>query len=458
LENEQMMQRLFEIACLYTIALPGIASNELHDANNAMGTLRRHPRRAVRAVLLTLGVIVLLANFPATPARAGGLYLNEFSTTSQANAGAGRGAWVPDASATIHNPASMTQLEDHGLAMGLSAAFGNIRFDPSSSSPSGTSRGGNQVSPAMIPSLNYAHKVSDRVYFGLSIFAEAGAALDPNNSWAGRFEVTDLSLTVLTISPTVAVRITDWMSIGGGPVASYATLDWDLRIAPLVPGGPERNAQLKDLDDWQPSGRVGLHIEPTETLAVSIVYNSETDFKLRGKTRLPAGLSPSLSTDLPFPQFVEVSAYWQLSERFALLGTFNWEDWSTADNLQITLGGLTIAASTGFDDTYKIGVGANYLLTEGWLLQTGLMFDTSALKNKSRTTALPVDEQIRVAFGFQHDLNDALTLGASFVYVNLGGGEVRTASVRGDYEDNDLFLLGVTLAFKRLPWSGKLSF
>ncbi len=106
----------------------------------------------------------------------------------------------------------------------------------------------------------------------------------------------------------------------------------------------------------------------------------------------------------------------------------------------------------------KVGVGANYLLAEDWLLQTGLMFDTSALKNKSRTTALPVDEQIRFAFGFQHDLNDALTLGASFVYVNLGGGEVRTASVRGDYQDNDLFLLGVTLAFKRLPWSGKLSF
>jgi long-chain fatty acid transport protein len=453
-----MMQRLAYLMSPSLIALPEFSSSKLQDAKTAMGTRRRYPRRAVRAVLAMLGLTVLLATFLAVPARAGGLYLNEYSTTSQANAGAGRGAWVPDASATLHNPAAMTQLEDHGLAMGVSAVFGNIRFDPSSSSPSGTGRGGNQFDPAVIPSLSYAHKVSDRVHFGLSTFAEAGAALDPSNSWAGRFEVTDLSLTVFTIAPSVAIRVTDWMSIGGGPVASYATVDWDLRVAPLVPLGPERRAQLKDLDDWQPSGRVGLHIEPTETLAISIVYNSETDFKLRGKTRIPAGLAPSLSTDLPFPQFVEVSAYWQLSERFTLLGTFNWEDWSTADNLQITLGGLTIAASTGFDDTYKVGVGANYLLAEDWLLQTGLMFDTSALENKSRTTALPVDEQIRFAFGFQHDLNDAVTLGASFVYVNLGGGEVRTASVRGDYEDNDLFILGVTLAFKQLPWSGKLSF
>lgn len=68
-----------------------------------------------------------------------------------------------------------------------------------------------------------------------------------------------------------------------------------------------------------------------------------------------------------------------------------------------------------------------------------------------------VDKQIRFAFGFQHDLSDALTLGASFVYVNLGRGEVRNANVSGKYKDNDLFVLGLMLSFKQLPWRGKLT-
>jgi len=47
--------------------------------------------------------------------------------------------------------------------------------------------------------------------------------------------------------------------------------------------------------------------------------------------------------------------------------------------------------------------------------------------------------------------------GASFVYLNLGQGEIRKASVRGDYRKNHAFILGVTLSFKKLPWSGRLT-
>jgi long-subunit fatty acid transport protein len=86
------------------------------------------------------------------------------------------------------------------------------------------------------------------------------------------------------------------------------------------------------------------------------------------------------------------------------------------------------------------------------------MYDTSPLKNTDRTTALPIDRQIRFALGFQHQLTDWLKLGTSFVYVNLGDGKVRNPTVRGSYKDNDIFVFGLTLSFDQLPWAGKLSF
>ena len=76
-----------------------------------------HVMQIRTALLLASSVSMMLL---AGTAGAGGLYVNELSTTSQGNAGAGRGAWVPDASATLHNPASMTRLKDHGFAGGLS--------------------------------------------------------------------------------------------------------------------------------------------------------------------------------------------------------------------------------------------------------------------------------------------------------------------------------------------------
>lgn len=419
------------------------------------------PRRRQVAVLIRSLVAVFIV-VPGTglllagTAVAGGLYGNELSTTSQGNAGAGRGAWVPDASATLHNPASMTRLDDHGFASGLSAVVGNVRFDPDSNSPSGTANGGNQVGFAPLASFSYAHRLSDRVRLGLSFFSLSGSILDPDNDWAGRFELRELSLLTISISPTVAIRVTDWLSIGGGPMATYGVLNWDLKAEFPQASGNEANIRLDDLNDWQAAGRVGVLLHPREDLALSVYYNSETDFELSGSADGPLGLDPNLDSQLPLAQFVEVSAYWQATERLALLGTFNWEDWSEGDQLSITLGARTIDATTGFQDTYKIGVGANYLLTDGWLLQTGLMYDTSAFKNKDRTTAIPVDEQVRFSVGAQHDLSDALTLGGSFTYVNLGAGEVRNPTVVGDYKNNDLFIFGATIAFKKLPWSGRL--
>jgi long-chain fatty acid transport protein len=263
----------------------------------------------------------------------------------------------------------------------------------------------------------------------------------------------------ISLSPTLAIRITDWLSIGGGPIVTYGVLDWDLKVSfPAVPAGSESNVRLDNLDDWRAAGRIGILFHPSDDFAISVYYNSKTDFELKGHFDGPVGLTPDLDVNLPLAQFVDVSAYWQATDRLALLATFNWEDWSVADDLQLTLGGLTTSAATGFQDTYKFGIGANYQAAEDWLIQTGVMYDTSALQNKNRITALPVDDQIRVALGAQHDWSDSLTLGLSLVYINLGQAEIRQPTVRGDYDRNHAVVLGLTLAFDTLPWSGKLSF
>jgi len=414
-------------------------------------------RAPLRSISLTFFAF-LLGTFVMSSANAGGLYVNEFSTTSQANAGAGRGAWSPDASVALHNPASMTQLDDHGFASGFSLASGTVHFDATSTSPSGTGNGGDQAGIGPIASFSYVHKISDRVRFGLSFYSISGSILDPSNDWAGRFELTELSLLTISITPTLAIRLTDWLSIGGGPIATYGALNWDLNVAfPAVPAGSESTIRLNDLDDWQAAGRVGILLHPNENFALSVYYNSRTAFELDGRIDGPAGVSRNLNVDLPLARFVEVSAYWQATEELALLATFNWEDWSDADDLELTLGGIATSGTTGFEDTYKFGIGANYQIGANWLLQTGVMYDTSALKNKNRVTALPIDDQIRVAIGAQHKWNESLTLGLSLVYINLGQGEVRQATVRGDYERNHAVVVGLTLAFNQLPWSGGLT-
>ena len=75
--------------------------------------------------------------------------------------------------------------------------------------------GGNQGGFVPLFSSAYVHKIHERVYFGLGAFTISGASLDPNNSWAGRNDLTELNLLTFTLLPTLGVRVTDWLSVGG---------------------------------------------------------------------------------------------------------------------------------------------------------------------------------------------------------------------------------------------------
>jgi hypothetical protein len=75
--------------------------------------------------------------------------------------------------------------------------------------------------------------------------------------------------------------------------------------------------------------------------------------------------------------------------------------------------------------------------------QAGYSYDSSTLKNKNRTTGLPIDEQHRVGFGAVHQF---------FEWINLGKSEVRTPNVRGSYERHDMFFLGFTMNWRTDSW------
>ena len=64
----------------------------------------------------------------------------------------------------------------------------------------------------------------------------------------------------------------------------------------------------------------------------------------------------------------------------ALLASGAWEDWSTAENLPVSVGAGSANVPLGFEDTWKVGVGLHYRLSDPWLLQAGFSYDTSALR------------------------------------------------------------------------------
>lgn len=301
-------------------------------------THRHAPRDATSrgiasAMKLTLLVALAALALPGL-SRAGGLYLGDFGTPSMGTAGAGANARADDASAAFHGPAGMTRLDEHQLMLGAAPGFATVKFDPDAGTPTPGTNGGQQGGFIPILSSHYVHKLSDRWRFGVSLVSISGSVLDPSDDWVGRNEIVEVSLFTLTLVPSLAYRVNDWLSLGAGVGFSYGRLNFDVR----APGPLGLEIEIDDADDFAVTGVVSALVELSPELRVGIVYQSETEFDLSGDVNVPAGVSARIDLELPLAQAVRLGIYWDATDRLALLASGAWEDWSTAGDLPVSVG------------------------------------------------------------------------------------------------------------------------
>lgn len=409
-----------------------------------------------QSIFLVLVVVLIGQLAWVQPVAAGGLYVAEFATSDMGAAGSGSLARGGDAASAFANPATMTRLDSHQLQLGMAPGVSVVRFDQDSGTPVPGNNGGGQGGFIPLLGSSYVHKVSDRIRAGMGLFSISGAALSPNSDWAGRYQVTDIQLFTLSFVPTVAFKLTDWLSVGVGTTVTYATLDWKLKVPDGV--GGEVNVKLDDLDDWAAAALVGILIEPNDKFRVGLTYQSETKLKLQGKFK---GLAPDgldLSLELPLAHAIRADAIWQATDDLAFSFGTAVEFWSSLKDTDIDIGPVETEVRLGFKDSWKLRAGVHYQLNELWMVQTGLSYDSSALGTKDRTPALPIDEQWRWGIGGTYAWSESKTIGFAFQYVNLGKSKIDSTALKGDYKDNEILFFVLNLNMAQLPWNGKASF
>ncbi len=384
----------------------------------------------------------------ASPALAGGLYIQEFATPSDGTAGAGAGAVARDASTAFHNPAGMTRLDDHETMLGGGLFFGNIRFDADDDTPFPGSNGGNQAGVAPILGSHYVHWLSDRWRIGGSLVAISGSALDPGDDWAGRFQLEEVGFLTMTANPSIAYRVNDWLSLAASGYVTYGTLDQDAAI----PGGGK--VELDGLDDVAGSWGLSALFEPSERTRLSATFVDEIELDLSGDIDItPLGASAGIDTTIPLARNVRLGVYHEVNDQWAVLGSVSWEDWSALENQTVSVRRGSVTIDRGWKDTWGVGAGLEYRPDDLWLWQAGVRYDSSPVDSDHRTADLPIDRQWRLAVGFQRALSETTTVGGAFTYANYGSARIRNETLRGTYRRNDLFFLTFHVGFSKLPWS-----
>jgi long-chain fatty acid transport protein len=379
---------------------------------------------------------------------AGGLYLNEFGTPSMGVAGAGANAVASDASTSFHNPAGMTRINGKELMGTAGLLNSTVKFDPDSDTPVPGSDGGDAGGPAPIIGGFYVHSLSDRWKLGANLITLTGAVLDYDDDWAGRYQNTEVTLLTMTFFPTVAFRVNEWLSLGGGPQIMYADLEMKAKAPLPGPGGNEGEVKI-DGNDVAFGFGLGALFELNERTRFGLVYQSEIEPEFDGDVDLsPPGFTVATDTTLTLARFIRLSGYHELNDQWALLGTIGWEDWSAFEDVNISTDGGSADIPRDWKDTWKFAAGVHYRPVEKWLLQLGMAYDTSPVDKEDRTADMPIDRQIRYATGVQYKWSERLSTGAQFVYADYGKAKIDSDLLKGDYKQNDIFFLAFNANWK----------
>ena len=407
-------------------------------------------------VVILAGLVVGLAGSSAD-AQCGAICLYEMGSTEMGRSGAGAGAAAQDASTAFWNSAGMTRLDENQLSVG--GWFGVINQklslnDSTVSVPPGDTNGGEMAGGFVTPPGMGAYaalKLTDDLRFGFTFNGLLGGALDYGNTWVGRSFITENSLLAINIMPSVAYRVTDWLSFGVGMNAIYTHFDQELRTTP-----GNLKVKMDDANGWGFGYTLSTLIEPRKGTRIGIVYRSEIGADLKGDLQNPSLLTPHFNLKMTYARGINVSLFHQVNPKLALLADGGWSDWSAFNFQEMSVGPLTIPVDRGWIDTWRIGLGMQYQINKPWMLQAGMSYDSSPVAASKRTPDLPVGQWWRWSIGAQRKLNETMELGFSYTFVWFGEGNVDNVPLPPDgrvvldgrYKQNSAHFLGINFKWK----------
>ncbi len=373
-------------------------------------------------------VLTLPFLFLANLALASGFGLYEFSARGNAMGGAVLAGEAEPASLAL-NPALITELPGKQIQTGVTVvtAAGGVIY--------GGVNGESKRQWWPLPNFFYTQQIDDRWWWGLGAMARFGLSNDyTHKNWLGPTanSLYHVGVTTFSLQPTVAYKATDRLSVSLGAEVQYLNFTEKVHF-----GAADTNMNL-DGDSYALSGMVALFYNANEKVNFGASFRMRNDHSVEG----PAKYSRNIPTkfvnggdfwgDITFPAQLALGVSYRPVER--LLIEANWTNvfWSCFRAVDIYFdyapgtgapglmnGGTTdLNNAKHYQDAYRIGVGAEYTLSDNVKLRGSFIFDKSPLNHQYMDVMLPVDDRyiIGTGAGFKLSENVILDVSYSFLY------------------------------------------
>ncbi len=350
------------------------------------------------------------------------------------------------------------QLNEHGAkAMGMGGAFTAVADDPTAVYWNGAGLtqfwgtnfvlGGTLISPAssfrgVLPQTT-EYKTNDQIFYpphffgsyrinkdfavGLGFTVPFGLGTQWDSDWVGRYLALKTDLMVFTVSPVLAYRLTDGLSISAAFVYSFANVEITRKTS-QAPFEGDAFVQLKGDDNSAFGYNLGLMYKPVETLSFGVSFHSQIKYDFKGtassttsqpqlESRLPNGdITATLTT--PFNLAAGVAYDVQPGLKFS--ADFQYIGWSSYDTLAVDFKDPNfpdLASPRLYDDSYIVRLGSQIAVSKQFDVLAGIYFDKNPVKPEYLNPSLPDANRFGLSLGFNLKVVDNFGISASYLHI-----------------------------------------
>jgi long-chain fatty acid transport protein len=376
-------------------------------------------------------------------------------------------AQADDPSAVFFNPAGITQLEGTQASVGACFVSPTMSFRSDGNPVMGTLPGETfriKDHTWTVPNAYVTHKVNDKVSIGIGSFAHFGLGVEWRNFWEGRFTpgTTKTILVTTSVSPVIALKPVDRLSVGFGPYVQYFDIELNNQafagMPTIVPLRPNANP-LQTVDarlaatDWDWGWQAGFLLKIMDSLTFGTAYLSEVRHKLRGDQTLTSHangalvLNQGFSSTFTLPATLRMGLAWK-KEPWTIEAGAQWTEWSSYRTLRADFdNGSFLESQKRWHNAWMWRAGAQFRVNKYLDLRAGFLFDETPISGPTLDPLVPSGDRKGYCGGLGLHI-DRVTFDFGYNYVQDQNRQWNNAS--GDVNLGPVALTRVTGKFEKL--------
>jgi len=451
---------------------------------------------------LALGAFAL----PST-ASAQGFGVYEHGACAMGRAGATVADPCLDGSSIFFNPAGIAQLENKVVNGGVTliAVAGDFTHQetlevsdlPRTAIP--------------VPTFYLGVPLNNKLALGLGLFVPYGLETSWDEGAQGRFLGYNSKISAIYVQPTVAYRVNDWLSVGGGVDFNFVTVELKQHLdlsEQIVPGTSSTFATFgipnrTDFADAQLHGKgttlgynLGIIAKATDWISFGVRYLSRQKATIDGGevkiSQIETGLIVPVDLPLPsgtvqagtpvdalvaplfadgqtlsdqgadailrLPEQLVLGTVLQVSPKVKLLVDYQYTNWKVFETLPIEFEHIgTVVLQEHSVATHGIRLGGEYAFSGDTQARLGFISHGAAAPDETVTPNLPEGPRSEFTAGFGTRITGGLRFDFAYQYIDQadrrgrstdGGSDFPTTAANDGLYTFNAHVFGLSLIYK----------